>query len=226
MFEELIQELLLAQKIGTGLAASLARYGALVLTENRSFNLTGAATPVEIVAHIMDALSVAPFLGDPHIDVGSGAGFPAIPAALGTGIEIALVESSRKKAAFLSRVIGELGVRGTVVHARAERAAHDPAFREHFASATARAVSSAPAVAELTVPFVRIGGVAVLQRGRTAEHERQALAGASHMLGAGVPEIRAVEGHNVIFFLHKKQATHRRFPRRDGVPQKRPLCFT
>ncbi|MBC5829136.1 MAG: 16S rRNA (guanine(527)-N(7))-methyltransferase RsmG [Candidatus Eremiobacteraeota bacterium] len=219
-----LRQLLVVQKVAPGLALRLAQYGQSVLEANQRFNLTGAQTPVEMLAHITDALSIVPYVGDPHVDVGSGAGFPAVPVALATGVEIVLIEASTKKAAFLSKILADFNLRGQVLAERAERAAHDPSLRERFASATARAVSSAPAVAELTVPFLRLGGQAILQRGRAPRAEADALADAALLLGARLLQIAQLSTGSV-FLLQKDRPTPSRFPRKPGLPHKRPLCW-
>jgi 16S rRNA (guanine527-N7)-methyltransferase len=204
----------------------LAHYGALLLETNRRFNLSGAETPEELLPHLLDSLSVAPFVEGPLVDIGSGGGLPAIPLAIATGAEVTLVEATTKKAAFLEAALGTLRLRGHVVPQRAELAGRDPALREHFACATARAVSSAPTVLELCVPFLRVGGTAVLQRGSLNDRERNAVMDAAPMLGARLEQEIVLEGERRILLLKKVESTPQRFPRRTGVPEKRPLCFS
>ncbi|HLI94523.1 MAG TPA: 16S rRNA (guanine(527)-N(7))-methyltransferase RsmG [Candidatus Baltobacteraceae bacterium] len=218
--------LLAAARIAPSLIESLAHYGALLLQTNRRFNLTGADTPEELAPHLLDSLSIVPYVQGPLIDVGSGGGLPAIPLAIATGVHVTLVESTTKKAAFLEAVLGTLGVAGQVIPQRAELAARDPALREQFASATARAVSSAPTVLELAVPFVRVGGVAVLQRGQMDAREREAVRDAAPMLGAVLEEEVLLEGERRVLLATKTAPTPQRFPRRTGIPEKRPLCFS
>lgn len=204
----------------------LAAYGTLVLEANRKVNLTGAKTPADFVPHLADALSTLPFVSGPLVDVGSGGGLPAIPIAIATGIEITMIEVTLKKAAFLKSALSELGIAGRVVVERAELAGHDPQLREQFACGTARAVSTAPTVAELLLPFLRVGGRAVLQRGAIDERERHALNDAAPMLGGRVAAEHVLEGDRRIILVEKTGATPSRFPRRLGVPEKRPLCLS
>lgn len=204
----------------------LAHYGALVLETNRRFNISGADTPEELFPHIMDSLSIVPYVQGPLVDVGSGGGLPAIPLAIATGIEVTMVESTSKKAAFLEAALGALGLAGRVIPQRAELAGRDPALRDQFACATARAVSSASTVLELAVPFLRVGGVAVLQRGHLDERERNAVIDAAPMLGADLPEEVLLDGDRRVLLVKKTAPTPQRFPRRTGVPEKRPLCLS
>ncbi len=206
------------------LAERLAIYAALVLAANRRVNLTGARDGAAFAAHMLDALTLAADVTGPLIDVGSGNGVPGIPLALATGVRVTLLEPIKKRATFLADALTKLGLDGEAVAARAEDAARDPAYRERFAVATARAVAAAPTVAELTVPFLAIGGRALLQRGSLETPERNAVTDAALVLGADLVEERPVDGERRIVILEKCAATSARFPRKNGVPAKRPLC--
>jgi 16S rRNA (guanine527-N7)-methyltransferase len=206
------------------LAERLAVYAALVLAANRRVNLTGAKDGAAFAAHIADALTLAADVTGPLIDVGSGNGVPGIPLALATGVRVTLLEPIKKRAAFLSKTLETLGLEGEAVAARAEDAARDPAYRERFAVATARAVAAAPTVAELTVPFLAVGGRALLQRGSLETTERNAVTDAALVLGAELVEERPVDGERRILILEKREPTSPRFPRKNGIPAKRPLC--
>ena len=208
------------------LAEPLGLYGELVLAENRRFNLTGAKSPAELLGHLLDSLSVLPFVAAPYVDVGSGAGLPAIPVLIATGVPATLIESNRKKAHFLESAIQRLGLTAAVVSDRAEAAGRREDLRDRFASGTARAVASAPAAAELLLPFIAPGGVAILQQGRLDAPERQALEDAVLVLGGRLEAERIVEGERRLVLVRKEGPTPARFPRRTGIPQKRPLCST
>lgn len=207
------------------LAERLAVYAALVVAANRRLNLTGARDGAAFAEHLLDALTLAGDVSAPLVDVGSGNGVPGIPLALATGAAVTLVEPIGKRAAFLRTALSTLGLEGAVVAARAEDAARDPGLREQFQTATARAVASGPAVAELTVPFLAVGGRALLQRGELTARERDAVADAALVLGAELVEERTVGGERRILVLTKRSPTGPRFPRRNGVPTKRPLCL-
>lgn len=204
--------------------AALAAYARLLLKANASYNLSAARSAGDVAAHIGDALTLLPYVREPLLDVGSGGGFPALPLAIAAGIRATLVESVAKKARFLEAAVAELGLPVRVVVARAESAAHVPELREQFASATARAVGPLPTVLELTVPFLALGGRALLQRGGLSEAERRAGADAALVLGAELGAEVELDGLRRILFAEKRATTPARFPRRTGVPQKRPLC--
>ncbi|HET9394083.1 MAG TPA: 16S rRNA (guanine(527)-N(7))-methyltransferase RsmG [Candidatus Rubrimentiphilum sp.] len=202
----------------------LAQYAALVLDANRKFNLTGARTIDEFVPHILDSLTVVPYIRTPYVDVGSGGGLPGIPVAIVTGARTLLVEATAKKAAFLREAISALGIDAEVATARAEDAGRKPELRQQFVTATARAVATAPTALELTAPLLAVGGVAILQRGSMDVTERTALEGAALMLGCVVDAEVALEGERRLILVRKTSATPERFPRRAGIPEKRPLC--
>ena len=195
------------------------------MESNRKFNLTGAKTEQELAEHLLDSLTIVPYVCAPYVDVGSGAGLPAIPAAIAAGIAVTMVETTLKKAKFLQQAMAELRLDGEVIAQRAEVVAHDETLRERFACATARAVAVAPTVAELVLPLLAIGGVAVLQRGTIDERERTALQDASLMLGGAVESEVHFDGERRIVLVRKNTATATRFPRRTGIPEKRPLCM-
>lgn len=213
---------------GTGLSADviarLARYGRLVLDVNSRVNVTAARSTEEIAAQIADSLSVLRFVQPPYVDVGSGAGLPPIPVAIASGVEPTMIEATAKKARLLESMLLELNLRGTVVAARAEVAGHRPDLREHFASGTCRAVGSATAVAELLLPLIALDGVAILQRGAMGAGERAALEDASLVLGGRLEAEHEIGGNRRLLVIRKCGSTSARFPRRTGIPVKRPLC--
>ncbi len=203
----------------------LVRYGEAVLEANRQFNLTGAKSAAEFAPHILDSLTIAADLGESLVDIGSGGGLPAIPLAIVTGVPVTLIEATVKKARFLERMLGELGLAGEVVPERAEVAGHDTRLRDQFATGTARAVAGGPTVVELLLPFVAVGGKALLQRGTIDARERHALSDAAVMLGGHVESETPLEGDRRVIVVRKIGPTPSRFPRRTGVPEKRPLCW-
>jgi len=220
-----LPDLLDAGGVEPGVRDRLTRYGRLVLETNRSLNLTGAKTEDDLAPHLLDSLSLLPFLGTDLIDVGSGAGFPAIPLAIASGRPITMVETTQKKALFLRRMLEELDLEGEVVNERAEVAGHIERLRDRFATGTARAVGSGPTVIELLLPFLATGGLALLQRGKLDDAERAAMSDAAPMLAAAVEAESLIEGDRRILFVRKLGATPQRFPRRSGVPAQRPLCL-
>jgi 16S rRNA (guanine527-N7)-methyltransferase len=164
------------------------------------------------------------------IDVGAGAGFPGIPLKLVcSGAHLTLLEATGKKVTFLEHLVGLLGLRWvTAVHARAEELAHDPAHREGYDLALARAVAELPVVAEYTLPFCKVGGWLVAQKGEAGAAEAWSAEAAIELLGGelrrvvpielpGLPEDRS------LVVVEKVGPTPEKYPRRTGMPGKRPL---
>jgi 16S rRNA (guanine527-N7)-methyltransferase len=206
------------------LVEPLAVYGAVLLEANRRFNLTGARSAAELAPHLLDSLILTPYVEEPLVDVGSGGGLPAIPLAIALGISVTLIEATLKKARFLEGLLERFGLRGRVVAQRAEIAGHDPELRERFESATSRGVSTSPTVAELLLPLLATGGAAILQRGGLDDRERNAVTDAAPMLGGAFEREIPLDGDRRILILRKTGTTPIRFPRRTGIPEKRPLC--
>jgi len=203
----------------------LARYGDLLLQRNREVNLTGARDAEAIAEHIADALTLLPCfdVDGELIDVGAGGGLPGIPLAIVRGIPVTSLDATAKKIAFISDVMKQLDIEGEAIAARAENLGRDMRFRERFTYATARALASAVGVVELTLPFVAIGGRALLQRGTMLDAERSAVERASLALGGEVSSELPLEGERRILVVTKRSPTPERFPRRVGVAQQRPL---
>jgi 16S rRNA (guanine527-N7)-methyltransferase len=222
---EAIAGYLIAAGVDSALAARLAEYGALMLASTA--NVTGAKDAAAVAGHLLDSLTLLPYVREPFIDVGTGGGLPGVPLVLATGFAATLLDASAKNTAFLRGAIGTLGIdRVAVVTDRAEAAGRSAALRERFACATARAVSAAPTVLELVVPFLAVGGTAVLQRGAFDDRERAAVTDAALVLGAELTQEIALTGERRILIVTKVRPTGDRFPRRNGVPEKRPLCVS
>jgi 16S rRNA (guanine527-N7)-methyltransferase len=200
---------------------------------NRKAHLTTITRPAEAArAHVVDSL-LCLRTGFPDgavvIDVGSGAGFPGVPLKIARpDLFMTLLEAATRKAAFLELVASQLRLAITVVEARAERAAHDPKWRERFDVAVARAVAPLPVLCELVLPFVRLGGKAVLLKGPTVTVELDAGARAAAILGGGAPQLTLDQlpggARRAIVTIGKVAPTPATYPRRPGVPAKRPLA--
>lgn len=210
-------------------------YRSELISWNERFNLTAITEPEGIhVRHFVDSLTclqaMNPSKADRVIDVGTGAGFPGLPIKIACPhIRLTLVEATRKKAEFCQHVVDGLGLEGvTVLHGRAEKLGHDPDHRGAYAISLARAVAPLSVLVEYLLPFTKVGGWALAQKGETA-HEEAHLAGeALGILGGQVDRLIPVELPGVVetryLVLIKKIAeTPEAYPRRIGVPTKRPL---
>jgi 16S rRNA (guanine527-N7)-methyltransferase len=214
----------------------LGQYLALLLDTNQHFNLTSITDPAAAwLRHILDSLTLLPLLaelpaGSAIIDVGSGGGLPGIPLAIVLpDYRFTLLESTGKKAEFLKSTAAALTLANTtILNTRAEKAAHDPAHRERYDIAAARAVGPMAVIAELTVPFVKppIGeepsGRILLIKGQRADEELAEARQALYLLHAAhAGTIETPTGRIVI--LEKARKTPAKYPRREGEPKHAPL---
>jgi len=201
---------------------------------NARFNLTTITEPDQVVVkHFLDSLSVAPVLRQPApatlIDIGSGAGFPGLPLKIALpALHVTLLDSTGKKVQFLKHLITELNLSGaTALHARAEELAHNPAYREKYDVAVARAVADLATLLEYALPFVRIGGVFVAQKGVDVTQELEHAVPALRQLGGRLREVAAVHLPGLeprhLIVVEKIAQTPARYPRAAGAPRKKPL---
>jgi 16S rRNA (guanine527-N7)-methyltransferase len=226
--------------LGDGQLARLDQLGAAIREGNRRVNLTRIVDPRSIeIRHFLDSLSAAVPLLDRLrngeavrlVDVGSGGGMPGLPLKIAfPALRVTLIESVNKKAAFLRETVANLGLRDVeVVAQRAEVAARLEDHRDAYEWATARALGSLPVVVELCAPFLAPGGLLVAQRSGflDADLRRAAPAFKALRMWSLTPiylEIPALPGHGLI--LGEKYApTPSAYPRRPGLPRKRPLAL-
>ena len=179
---------------------------------------------------LLAALEEIDALGKTAIDIGSGAGFPGLPIKIvRPALRLTLLEANAKRAAFLERLVQRLGLeRVTVVNDRAEQVAHNPEHREAYDLVLARAVAPLPTLVELTLPFLRLGGVLAAPKGSGASREVREAAAALRACGGHVESIHPLqipgaETSPTLVIVRKASDTPQRFPRRTGIPAKRPL---
>ena len=166
----------------------------------------------------------------PAIDIGSGAGLPGLPVKiLRPALTLTLLEASRKKSDFLERLIRRLELSDVrVIRGRAEELGHDPAHRQAYDLVLARAVAPLPTLVELALPFLRSGGWLAAPKGSRASREADAASKALALCGGRVEHVErmGVPGVDVsptLVLVRKVAPTPDRFPRRTGIPRKRPL---
>lgn len=178
---------------------------------------------------IEDSLVLLPFLGDASrlVDVGSGGGLPGLPLKLRRpDLQVTLIESDQDKAAFLVQAAARLRLRGVeVVNRPAEEAGQDARYRETFDVAVARALAPMPVLAELCLPLVRVGGRLLAQK-----TEREDMGGAHlalDVLGGALEAVNAapsqLRGEGTIVVVRKVAPTPAMYPRRPGMPRRKPL---
>ena len=170
--------------------AALLSFGQELERQNRRFNLTAISEPPAVIRkHFADSLAPVPYLPTgirKLVDIGSGAGFPGLVLKICCpDLDITLVESIKKKAAFLTQTAAFLGLDGVnVIERRAEQLGHETQYREQFDVATARAVAPLPALLELCLPLLSVGGCFIAYKGPQVDEEIRTSAEHCHCLGA------------------------------------------
>lgn len=211
---------------------------------NRRVNLTAIVDYEEVqLKHFLDSLTVALVLeGIPArvLDIGSGAGLPGVPfKILYPDVGLTLVDSVHKKAAFLNHLVERLGLEGVEVLAqRAELLAREESYREGFEVVLSRGVARLTTLAELALPFCTLGGTFIAMKKGEIDDEVASASRAIGILGGQVREVkrvslgeREVDGwtsmgeseKRALVVIDKLSHTPQRYPRRAGIPQKRPL---
>ncbi|MBD2311504.1 16S rRNA (guanine(527)-N(7))-methyltransferase RsmG [Desertifilum sp. FACHB-1129] len=209
---------------------------ALILEGNTRLNLTRITQPDEFwEKHLWDSLrGIKGWLQADTlakaIDIGTGAGFPGIPMALVLPqTQVTLLDSVRKRMAFLTSLLREMGVQNaTAVVGRAEAVGQLPQYREKYDVAMIRAVAAAPVCAEYALPLLKVGGKAVLYRGHWTTEEAEGLDLALQQLGGAIESVDAfttplTQGVRHCVYLHKEKPTPAEFPRAVGIPASQPL---
>ncbi len=176
-----------------------------------------------------DSLVLLEHLGEARtlVDVGSGGGLPGLPLKIARPeLAVTLVEADQAKAAFLVRACAELGLRDVdVVARRAEDVGRDGKYREKFDVAVARALAPMPVLAELCLPLVRVGGRLLAQK--TGGEEMAAARNAVEILGGSLisvlPAPSAARASGTVVVIEKTRPTPAGYPRRPGVPARKPL---
>jgi 16S rRNA (guanine527-N7)-methyltransferase len=216
--------------------AALATYRDLVLAWNERVNLTAIREPAAFEQlHLVDTVgllrvvSQAELAGARLVDIGTGAGLPGLPLAiLAPGLRVALIEATGKKVDFLRLAVERLGLTEVeVLHGRAEELAHRFELRERFHLATARAVAELPALVELGLPFLRVGGRLLAAKKVGIEAEIAAAGPALRLVGgelaATVPlALPGLEDRQIVV-IRKVRPTPPAYPRRPGLPAHQPL---
>ena len=176
-----------------------------------------------------DSLVLLDHLGDANtvVDVGSGGGLPGLPLKIARPeLKLTLVESDQAKAAFLVRACAALGLDEVEVLARrAEDVGQDPRCRETFDVAVARALAPMPVLVELCLPLVRVGGRLLAQK--TKREDVEAAARAIEVLGGALRHVASAPSEarraGTVVVIEKVRATPAAYPRRPGVPSRKPL---
>ncbi len=208
-----------------------------LLEWNQRINLTSITEFRDVqIRHFLDSLTVTLALKQPVntgfslIDIGSGGGFPGLPLKIALpAIKLVLLEATAKKAAFLRHLGRKLGLGGVeIVVGRAEEVAHEARYREQFGLALSRAVAPLPALVELTLPLCTVGGRFIAQKKGVIKPEVSQAARAISIMGGSLSGVKRIEleefaDERYLIVIDKIAPTPRKYPRRPGVPSKRPL---
>ena len=211
------------------------RYFELLVEWNEKTNLTAITDKDEVyLKHFYD--SVAPILqglieNQPIrlLDIGAGAGFPSLPMKiLFPELDVTIIDSLNKRINFLHLLAEELGLSGVhFYHGRAEDFAQDKAFRAQFDLVTARAVARMQVLSELTIPYLKVGGRLLALKASNAPEELEEAKNALNILFSKVEDNLQYELPNgdprYITVVEKKKETPNKYPRKAGMPNKRPL---
>ena len=202
---------------------------------NEKINLTAITEKDEVyIKHFYD--SIAPILqglieNQPIrlLDIGAGAGFPSLPMKiLFPELDVTIIDSLNKRINFLHLLAEELGLNGVhFYHGRAEDFAQDKAFRAQFDIVTARAVARMQVLSELTIPYLKVGGRLLALKASNAPEELEEAKNALNLLFSKVEDNLQYELPNgdprYITLVEKKKETPNKYPRKAGMPNKRPL---
>ena len=204
---------------------------------NRRLNLTAITSYKEVqIKHFLDSLTVTLALKPPFdtsfslIDIGTGAGLPGTPLKIVfPAIKLVLLEATAKKAVFLDHIRHKLGLDDIeIMVGRAEKTAHEPQAREGFDVVLSRGVAALPTLVELTLPFCAIGGRLIAQKKGAIDLETSQATRAIKVLGGHLRELKRIDlegltDERYLVVIDKVSPTPPQYPRRAGVPKKRPL---
>jgi len=217
------------------------RYLEILLEWNEKFNLTAIVKPEEVLKkHFLDSIAPLPLIIERKpssvIDVGTGAGFPGVPLKIAfreneflKTTSIVLLDSLKKRVQFLEHLITELGLENiNAIHGRAEDFGQQQGYRESYDIAVSRAVSGLAVLSEYCLPFVKVNGIFIAYKGPNVGDEIKEGEKAVSILGGRISEVKEVklpglDQGRCIVIVEKVGSTPEKYPRKAGMPEKRPL---
>lgn len=210
------------------------KYKDMLLEYNEKFNLTAITDEKEIaLKHFIDSITVCKFIdfkNKSFIDIGTGAGFPAIPIKIYENTSKAvLVDSLNKRVNFLKEVGEHINLTNTeYIHARAEDLAKDVHYREKFDYCISRAVANLASLTEYSLPFVKVGGYFIALKGPAVYEEIEKAEFAVKTLGGEIERVEDVtipilELNHKLVFIKKVKKTEKKYPRKGTKIIKNPI---
>jgi 16S rRNA (guanine527-N7)-methyltransferase len=207
----------------------------LLIEWNEKINLTAIIESREVdIKHFVDSATciATGYIknGDQVIDVGTGAGFPGVPVKiLDDSLKVTLLDSLNKRIKYLEDVVNKLELKDVkLVHSRAEDGGINKLYREKYDIALSRAVASMNVLCEYCLPFVKVGGYFICQKGPSYKEELDNAAKAIEVLGGKIKEVKNYKladsdiTHYVII-IEKVKATPSKYPRKAGKPAAEPI---
>ena len=216
------------------------KYYELLIEKNKVMNLTAITEKEDvIVKHFIDSIALIPYLTDKGIninnklkiiDIGTGAGFPGLPLKIMMpDVKFTLLDSLNKRVSFLNEVIDELKLKDIeVLHGRAEDYASDNKYREKYDICVSRAVANLSTLSEYCIPFVKEDGYFISYKAGESEEEINNSKNAIKILGGKINKVEefvlpGTDASRVFVFIRKQELTDKKYPRKAGVPAKKPL---
>ncbi len=210
---------------------ALALFSALLWEKGKPLGMVGVGSLEDLMRlHVLECLHLHRLLPpfDRALDLGSGNGLPGVPLAiLRPESRVFLLDSRPSRLRFLRRVIWELELNNAeLLEGRAEELARGE-WRESFPAVLARAVAPLPVLLELGLPFVQVGGALYALKGPRAQEEWQGAEKAAAILGGELEEVwpylLPLSRERRVLVIRKKSLTPPPYPRRTGIPARRPL---
>ena len=216
------------------------KYYELLIEKNKVMNLTAITDKEDvIVKHFIDSIALIPYLLDKGIninnklkiiDIGTGAGFPGLPLKIMMpDVKLTLLDSLNKRVSFLNEVIDELKLKDIeALHGRAEDYASDNKYREKYDICVSRAVANLSTLSEYCIPFVKEDGFFISYKAGESEEEINNSKNAIKILGGKINKVEefvlpGTDASRVFVFIRKLELTDKKYPRKAGVPAKKPL---
>ena len=211
----------------------LDTFSEMLVEKNKYVNLTAIKDAEGIlIKHLLDSLLIFKYAniseGASVIDVGCGAGFPSLPMLIARqDLNITFLDSTAKKLDFISSVLECLNLNADVRHGRAEEVSKENVSRETFDYSVARAVANLSSLAELTLPFVKVGGYFIAMKGKEGEAELEQAKGAIKLLGGKTESVNCFSlpdgSERTIIVIKKISQTPTKYPRSSSAILKKPL---